>query len=38
MKARTIRINKIRKAIAAAYGVSAKEASAMVPMFVRKAA
>lgn len=31
-------MNKVRKAIATAYGVSVEEAQAMVPMFVRKAA
>ncbi len=38
MKARTIRMNKVRKAIASVYHVSNAEAQEMVPMFVRKAA
>lgn len=35
---RTIRMNKVRKAIAAAYHVSNQEALELVSMFVRKAA
>lgn len=38
MKARVIRMNKVRKAIAAAYHVSNQEAQELVPMFIRKAA
>jgi len=38
MKARTIRMNKVRKAIAAAYHVTNQEALELVPIFVRKAA
>ena len=37
MKARTIKINKVRKAIAAAYNVSNEEAQELVPMFVKAA-
>ena len=37
MKARTIRISKVRKAIAAAYHVSNQEAQELVPMFVKAA-
>lgn len=39
MKARTIKIQKVVKAIKVAYnGVSNEEAQALVPVFVRKAA
>ena len=38
MKAKTIRIEKIAKAIKVAYRVSDNEALDLVPMFVRKAA
>ena len=37
MKARTIRMNKVRKAIASVYHVSNAEALEMVPMFVKAA-
>lgn len=37
MKARNIKLNKVRKAIAAAYHVSNEEAQALVPMFVKAA-
>ena len=38
MKARTIKLNKVRKAIAEAYGVNCEQALELVPMFIRKAA
>lgn len=37
-KARTIKLNKVRKAIAVAYHVSNAEAQEIVPLFVPKAA
>ena len=37
MKARTIRINKVRKAIAEAYGMNREQAQDLVPMFVKAA-
>lgn len=37
MKARIIRVNKVRKAIAEAYGVNREQAQDLVPMFVKAA-
>lgn len=37
MKARTIKLNKVRKAIAEAYGVNREQAQDLVPMFVKAA-
>lgn len=38
MKAKTIKMQKVVKAVKVAYGVSDNEALELVPMFVRKAA
>ena len=37
MKARIIRVNKVRKAIAEAYGMNREQAQDLVPMFVKAA-
>ena len=37
MKARTIKLNKVCKAIAAAYHVSNEEARELVPVFIKAA-
>jgi ribosomal protein L29 len=37
MKARTIRMSKVRKAIAEAYGVNREQALELVPMFIKAA-